>query len=95
MIAILVVSLVLIAAAVAWFVRDRRRSMRLREHFGPEYNRAILGTEVVARQKRNWRVETHSRKNFGIGLCIPRIVIVSGGMENVPGAIRGRSGSRC
>jgi hypothetical protein len=65
MIAVLVVSLAVVAA-VAWYLHDRRRSMRLREHFGPEYNRAILGAgnrrqaeaelarrEAIAKELRN------------------------------------------
>ena len=77
MIAIVVVSLVVIAAAVAWFLYDRRRSMRLREHFGPEYNRAILGTgsrrqaeaelarrEALAKELRNRPLHPADRDRF-------------------------------
>ena len=65
MIAVVVVSLVVVAA-VAWYLYDRRRSMRLREHFGPEYNRAVLSAgnrrqaeaelarrETIAKELRN------------------------------------------
>jgi len=37
-----IVGLIVAAAAIAWFIYDQRRSNRLKEHFGPEYNRAVL-----------------------------------------------------
>lgn len=56
----LVVAVVLLAAAVAWFAVERRRSNALRERFGPEYartvrdrgNRRDAEAELEARSKR-------------------------------------------
>ena len=76
MITILVVSLVVVAAIV-WYLNDQRRSMRLREHFGPEYNRAVLGAgsrrqaeaelarrEVIAKELRNRHLHDADREKF-------------------------------
>lgn len=57
---VLAIVVVVVVAIVAWLVMQRRRSEELRDHFGPEYKRAIndLGdtrraeAELEARQKR-------------------------------------------
>lgn len=76
MIAILVGSLV-VAAAVAWLIYDRRRSTRLQDHFGPEYNRAVLSSgnrrqaeadlarrEAVAKELRARPLHPSDRERF-------------------------------
>src|SRR5262245_60518396 len=69
---------VLVALGVlVWFVYDQRRSSRLREHFGPEYNRAVLSTgsrrraeadlarrEEVARELRTRPLHSADRERF-------------------------------
>lgn len=55
----------LAAAVMAWFVMQKRRSERLREQFGPEYEQAVgeLGdrrraeSELIQRRKRVERLE--------------------------------------
>jgi hypothetical protein len=37
----LIIAVVVLIAVVAWLVLDRRRSMRLKSHFGPEYERTV------------------------------------------------------
>lgn len=61
-IAVLVVAVVLI---VGWSLSRRRRSIRLKEHFGPEYDRAVgeLGerhaaeAELLAREKKRKKLD--------------------------------------
>jgi len=43
------VAIVLILAAAGWFMYQRQRSRRLREHFGPEYERKV--TELGDRRR--------------------------------------------
>lgn len=58
---ILVVAVVIVAAAAGWLVFERMRSTRLRERFGPEYERAITDgqsrraaeRELAARERRH------------------------------------------
>jgi len=58
---VLVIVVVLVLAAGAWFVAQQSRSRRLRERFGPEYDRRIEGTadkrvverELTEREKRH------------------------------------------
>lgn len=58
---VLVIVVVLVLAAGAWFVTQQSRSRRLRERFGPEYDRRIEGTadkrvverELTEREKRH------------------------------------------
>lgn len=40
----LIVAVIVLLAVVAWLVVDRRRSLRLRSRFGPEYERAVRET---------------------------------------------------
>ncbi|HEX8939018.1 MAG TPA: hypothetical protein VF763_02555 [Candidatus Limnocylindrales bacterium] len=59
-IAIAVAVIVIVVLALAWWYSQRRRSDRLRERFGPEYERAVSQTddrgaaerELAARQER-------------------------------------------
>jgi len=37
----LIIAVILLAAVVVWLFLDRRRSMRLRSRFGPEYERTV------------------------------------------------------
>ena len=63
--AIVVVLIVVVLAAIGvgfWFASRRRRSAELREHFGPEYDRAIdeygaAGPAERALNERSERVE--------------------------------------
>jgi hypothetical protein len=73
----LLVGLVVVAVAVAWYIYDQRRSTRLKEHFGPEYNRAVLTTsnrrqaeaelarrEAMAKELRERPLHTSDRDRF-------------------------------
>jgi hypothetical protein len=72
-----IVGLIVTAAAVAWFVYDQRRSNRLKEHFGPEYNRAVLDSgnrrqaeaelarrETIAKELRARPLHASDREKF-------------------------------
>jgi hypothetical protein len=64
---IIIVAVLIVIAALAWTYSRRRRSQRLRSHFGPEYDHAVreLGNRtraedaLAAREKRMERVEIH------------------------------------
>jgi hypothetical protein len=45
----IVIAVAIIALAIAWAYSQRRRSLRLRSHFGPEYERAV--SDFGSRQK--------------------------------------------
>jgi hypothetical protein len=72
-----IVGLIVAAAAIAWFGYDQRRSNRLKEHFGPEYNRAVLDAgnrrraeadlarrETIAKELRARPLHTSDREKF-------------------------------
>ncbi|HZU76108.1 MAG TPA: hypothetical protein VFA70_05040 [Dehalococcoidia bacterium] len=62
---VLAVVVVLAVGAAVWFYLRERRSRQLREHFGPEYDRAVRDTgdtrraerELAARQERVERLQ--------------------------------------
>ena len=62
---LIAVLVVLVVAVVAWSLSRRRRSARLKEHFGPEYERTVgeLGqqraaeAELVAREKKRKKLD--------------------------------------
>lgn len=62
---VLVIVVVLVLAAGAWFVMQQSRSRRLRQRFGPEYDRRIKQTddrrvaerELAEREKRHARLK--------------------------------------
>jgi hypothetical protein len=61
-IALLITSLVVVAAVI-WFIYDRNRSNRLRERFGPEYDRAVTETGNRHRAESELaRREIHARQ---------------------------------
>lgn len=58
----LIVAVIVLLAAVAWLLLDRRRSLRLRSRFGPEYERTVRETGDRRRaetelERREHRVE--------------------------------------
>jgi hypothetical protein len=76
MIAVLV-GVIVVVAAVGWYLYDQRRSMRLKEHFGPEYNRAVLSAsnrrqaeaelarrETLAKELRERPLHPSDRERF-------------------------------
>jgi hypothetical protein len=59
---VLIIAVIVLLAAVAWLVLDRRRSLRLRSRFGPEYERTVRETGDRRRaetelERREHRVE--------------------------------------
>jgi len=73
----IIVGVIVVAAAIAWFMYDQRRSTRLKQHFGPEYNRAVLGTgnrrraeaelvrrEALAKELRERPLHPSERERF-------------------------------
>jgi hypothetical protein len=72
-----IVGVIVVATAIAWFIYDQRRSTRLKQHFGPEYNRAVLGTgnrrraeaelaqrEALAKELRERPLHSSEREKF-------------------------------
>jgi hypothetical protein len=63
----LIVAVIILVAAVAWLLLDRRRSLRLRSRFGPEYERTVRESgdrrraenELERREKRVERLHVH------------------------------------
>ena len=66
--ALIVVGILIVVAAAAWYFNLQRRSTRLRTRFGPEYDRAMheYGSKtraedaLVARERRRERLDIHS-----------------------------------
>jgi hypothetical protein len=48
---VIAVVLILLVGAIAWAVARERRTTRLREQFGPEYDRTVGLTEAAARPR--------------------------------------------
>jgi hypothetical protein len=61
-----VVLIVAVGAIVAWVLRQRQRSHRLRQRFGPEYTRAVdgLGGRTKAEAELARREERVARLNI-------------------------------
>lgn len=63
----LIAAVIILAAVVAWLLLDRRRSLRLRSRFGPEYERMVrqegdrrrAENELERREKRVERLHVH------------------------------------
>lgn len=60
---LVIVGLLLIAVAVAWFIGNQQRSRRLQERFGPEYERTVedVGTRRSAEDELEARAERVAR----------------------------------
>jgi type II secretory pathway pseudopilin PulG len=67
-VAIIIIAALIVIAVLVWLFARRRRSQRLRSHFGPEYDHAVreLGSQtraedaLAARQKRMEHIQIHS-----------------------------------
>src|SRR5215510_4540424 len=68
----IVIAAVAIIAAIGWLVYTRKRSERLRERFGPEYDRRVVElegdrsraeTELTEREARIHRLTSHPLSN--------------------------------
>ena len=96
-VAIIVIAALIIIAALIWVFARRRRSQRLRSHFGPEYDQAVRQTgsqakaedALTARQKRMEKVRIHSLTNEERESFSRRWHDVQGRfVDDPPGAIR-------
>src|SRR3954467_7663305 len=63
----LIIAVIVLAGVIAWLLLDRRKSMRLRSRFGPEYERTVRETgdrrraeeELARREHRVERLRIH------------------------------------
>ncbi len=62
---LIVVAALIVVGAAAWLIAERRRSQRLRERFGPEYNRLVSSadsrrqaeSELASRESRREQLD--------------------------------------
>lgn len=63
---IVVIVAIVVIAAVAFLLTRKRRSQRLREHFGPEYERVVKSEGKVERAESVLEMRTKRREKFEI-----------------------------
>ena len=67
---VIVVIAVIAVAGILFFAR-KRRSQKLRERFGPEYDRVVKQEEILASQKGYWNFASNAERSSKPAHCRP------------------------